>query len=157
MADIDEIKGLVETGNKTIEAIRADQDALKSADAISQEKLAKMETSLADALSAKQDAELQLKSIQERMDDFETKMGRPGAGMETKAADEYKAAFFEFLRNPENHEAGQKAYELGRKATDVRTSTAASGGLVANSSDCACHYSWNAGLQRACQLERVWN
>lgn len=130
MADITEIKSLVEEGNKTIEALRADIDAVKGEDTLAKEKLAKMEADLAATLSAKQDAELKLKSIQERMDEFETKMGRPGAGMETKDADEYKAAFFQFLRHPDDQKAASVVYELGKKATDVRTATAASGGYA---------------------------
>jgi len=130
MADFDEIKSLIEEGNKTVESIRAAVDAVKSEDAVSKEKLAKMETDLAETLSAKQDAEMKLKSIQERMDEFETKMGRPGAAASDREADEYKSAFFQFVRNPDDHAAAQKAYELARKATDTRTSTAASGGYA---------------------------
>jgi len=130
MADIEDLKPLIEQGNKTIEAIRTDLDAVKSDDALSKEKLAKMEADLAGTLAAKQEAELKVKALQERMDEFETKMGRPGAGMETKAADEYKAAFFNFLRSPDDHKAAAEVYELSRKATDTRTSTNASGGYA---------------------------
>lgn len=128
MADFEEIKTLVETGNKTIEAIRSDVDAVKAGDVLAKDKLAKMETDLAATLAAKQEAELKLKSIQERMDGFETKFGRPGAGLETKAADEYKEAFLAYIRRPDDHKAAADLYDLGQKATDVRTGTAASGG-----------------------------
>jgi len=130
MADIEELKSLVETGNKTIEAIRADVDAVKGDDALSKEKLSKMEAELADTLSAKSKAEAELKSIQERMDEFETKMGRPGAGVSQKQADEYKSAFFDFVRRPDDHKAAAEVYELSRKAADTRTSTDASGGYA---------------------------
>lgn len=129
MADIDEIKTLIEAGNKTIEAIRTDVDA-KADDVVVKDKLSKMEAELAESLAAKQDAELKLKSIQERMDEFETKAGRPGADMEGKAADEYKEAFFNFLRAPDDHKAAGELYELSKKATDVQTATAASGGYA---------------------------
>lgn len=132
MADIDEIKGLVEEGNKTVEAIRAEVDAVKAKaeDAVSQDKVAKMESDLAETLKAKQDAELKLKSIQERMDEFEKKAGRPGAAMDGKDADEYKSAFLQFLRSPDDHKAAQEVYELSRKAADTQTATAASGGFA---------------------------
>ncbi len=130
MADIEELKSLVETGNKTIEAIRSDVDAVKNDDTLAKEKLGKMEADLADTLSAKSKAESELKSLQERMDEFETKMGRPGAAMSETKADEYKSAFFDFVRRPDDHKAAAEVYELSRKATDTRTSTDASGGYA---------------------------
>lgn len=130
MADIDEIKGLIEAGNKTIEAIRTDVDAVKSEDALAKEKLAKMETDLAGTLAAKQAEELRAKAMQERMDDFEAKLNRPGVGLGSDARDEYKSAFLAFVRSPDDQRAQQEAYELSKKATDVQTATAASGGYA---------------------------
>lgn len=131
MSDLDEVKGLFSETQKTVEALRSEVDGLKGKDdPISQEKVAKIEADLAETLSAKQDAELKLKSIQERMDEFETKMGRPGGAAHGAQADEYKSAFFEFIRRPDDHKAAAAAYELSRKATDTRTSTDASGGYA---------------------------
>jgi HK97 family phage major capsid protein len=94
-----------------------------------QEKFAKMEKQLAETLSAKQAAELELKSQVERIDGLEKKLNTPGAP-EAKAADEYKEAFVSFVRNPDDHKAAEKVMDLATKATDVRTSTAGSGGYA---------------------------
>lgn len=74
----DEIKTLVEQGNKTIEALRAEVDGLKSEDATSKEKIGKMEADLAATFKAKQDAELASKAMEDRLAEVETKLNRPG-------------------------------------------------------------------------------
>jgi HK97 family phage major capsid protein len=128
---LDDLKPLIEEGNKTIAALRAEVEQIKSADALDREKLAKMEADLADTLKAKQDAELAQAAIDKRLAEVETKASRPG-GLEAKgeAADEYKEAFVAFIRNPGNPTLQAKMYELQAKATDVRTSTAGSGGYA---------------------------
>lgn len=126
---LDDLKPLIEAGNKTIEAIRAEVDGIKSADVLVEQKLSRMEADLASTLKAKQDAELAQKALENRLAEVETKANRPGAAKE-KATDEYKSAFIEFIRNPTNPAMQQKMYELQAKATDVRTSTNASGGFA---------------------------
>lgn len=125
----DELKTLIDEGNKTIAAIRSEVESVKSADALHVEKIGKMEADLATALKAKQDADLALKSLEGRLADIETKANRPG-GVDTKAADEYKAAFIAYTRNPQDPGAQQALFDLNRKATDVRTSTGGSGGYA---------------------------
>lgn len=127
MAEIEEIKTLIEQGNKTIEALRADVDAVKADDVLAKDKLSKMEKDLADTLSAKQEAELHKEAVEKRIEEMEAKMQRPGNG-KTQNADEYKAAFIEFVRHPDNPDAVRSLMEA--KATDVQTATAASGGYA---------------------------
>jgi HK97 family phage major capsid protein len=126
---LEDLKPLIEAGNKTIEAIRAEVAGIKSADALTEQKLARMEADLAATLKAKQDAELAQKALETRLAEVETKANRPGAAKE-KASDEYKSAFVDFIRNPTNPALQQKMYELQAKAADVRTSTNASGGFA---------------------------
>jgi HK97 family phage major capsid protein len=127
---LEELKPLIEEGNKAIAAIRADFDKKSAEDAVEKEKLARMEADLAATLKAKQDAEMAMQAIERRLAEVETKANRPGAGLSTKDADEYKDAFVAFIRDPHNPSAQQKLHELSRKATDVRTSTAGSGGYA---------------------------
>lgn len=126
---LEELKPLIEEGNKIISALRGEVESVKSQDAVQSEKIARIEADLAAALSAKQAAELAHKSLENRLAEIETKANRPG-GVEAKAADEYKAAFVDYTRNPQDPAAHQKLYDLSRKATDVRTSTGASGGFA---------------------------
>lgn len=126
---LEELKPLIEEGNKIISALRGEVESVKSQDVVHSEKIARIEADLAAALSAKQAAELAHKALESRLAEIETKANRPG-GIETKAADEYKAAFVAYARNPQDPAAQQKLYDLNRKATDVRTSTGASGGYA---------------------------
>jgi len=127
---LDDLKPLIEEGNKAIAAIRADFDKKSAEDALDKEKLEKMEADLAANLKARQDAEAQQKSLEERLAEIEAKANRPGGIAATKDADEYKEAFIAFIRDPHNPSAQTKLHELSRKATDVRTSTAGSGGYA---------------------------
>lgn len=126
MADLTEIKQLIEDGNKAVAAIR---EEAQSNDVVTQEKFARIEKELAETLAAKQAAELEMKSQQERLDAFEQRLNTPGAPG-SKAVDEYKDAFVDYVRNPDSHKAAEKVLELAAKATDVRTSTAGSGGYA---------------------------
>lgn len=126
---LDDLKPLIEAGNKTIEALRAEVDGMKS-DIVTKDKVARMEADLADTLKAKQDAELRAKSLEDRLADVETKMNRPGGMPSEQKTDEYKEAFIEFVRNPQDPAIQTKMYDLQRKATDVRTSAAGSGGYA---------------------------
>lgn len=125
----DELKPLIEQGNKIIESIRSEVEGMKSADVLTEQKLARMESDLALALKAKQDAELAQKAMEARLSDIEAKSNRPGAAKSEEVA-EHKAAFFEFMRKGENGGAGAKLFDLQSKATDVRVATPASGGYA---------------------------
>lgn len=125
----DEITALIEAGNKTIEAIRAEVDGLKSADVISSEKIARMEADLARALSAKQAAEMEQKALENRLAAIEAKANRPGAPA-AQLADDHKAALLDYMRKGDVGGAGARLYELSQKATDVRVATNASGGYA---------------------------
>lgn len=126
----DELKALIEQGNKTIEAIRSDVDSVKLAqDVLAKEKLARMEADLASMLKAKQDAEMAQKALETRLAEVETKANRPG-GMKPVEVDEYKSAFIDYVRAPHRPDTQAKLFEISQKATDVRTSTAGSGGYA---------------------------
>ena len=105
-------------------------DAIKSADVVSTEKLGRMEKDLSETLAAKQKAELELKAIETRLAEVETKAARPGGVPMAEQSDEYKEAFVAYIRNPSNPVLQSKMYDLQAKATDVRTSTGASGGFA---------------------------
>lgn len=128
--DANELKTLIEDGNKTITALRSEVDGMKSADVVSAEKLARIEADLAANISAKQSAELAQKAIETRLAEVETKAARPNGGAKAEMSDEYKEAFVAFIRNPGNPALQSKMYELQAKAADVRTSTAGSGGYA---------------------------
>lgn len=128
---LDELKPLIEEGNRKIEAIRAEVESRKSVDVLAEQKLAKMEADLAATLSAKQGLELKHQALETRLAEIETKANRPGAtGAQEKAADEHKAAFIEYLRKGTQGGAQDRLYDLQQKAADVRTSTGASGGFA---------------------------
>lgn len=125
----EELKPLIEQGNKIIESIRSEVEGIKSADVLTEQKLTRMEGDLAIALKSKQDAELAQKALEARLADIEAKSNRPGAAKSEEVA-EHKAAFFEFMRKGENGGAGAKLFDLQAKATDVRVATPASGGYA---------------------------
>lgn len=128
---LDDLKPLIEEGNKTIAAIRAEVESVKAADIVSEQKMARMEAALADTLKAKQDEEMARKALEARLADMEAKANRPGAtGAMAKAAEEHKSAFIDFMRKGTNGGAMDRLYDLQQKAADVRTSTGASGGFA---------------------------
>lgn len=126
----EELKTLIEDGNKTIAALRSEVDGLKSQDVLRTEKVARMEADLATTLSAKAAADLQLKAFDARVAEMEAKGNRPKGGAATVEVEEHKAAFIDFMRKGENGGAGQRLFDLQSKATDVRVATAASGGYA---------------------------
>jgi HK97 family phage major capsid protein len=129
--DIAELKPLIEDVGKTVTAIRAEVESVKQADVLSEQKLARMETDLAASLKAKQDADLALKALENRLAEIETKGNRPGSTAATqKAAEEHKAAFIDFMRKGSNGGAMDRLYDLQQKAADVRTTVGASGGFA---------------------------
>ncbi len=127
---LEEIKSLVEEGNKTIYDLRKEVESVKEADSLHQEKIDRIEKSLAETFSTKQEAELRHKAMEERIQEVETKFNRPGMAASDSQVDEYKEAFIEYVRNPLDPANQTKMYELQRKATDVRTSTNGSGGYA---------------------------
>ena len=126
----DEIKSLIEEGNKLIQAIRGEVDGIKSADVLTDQKIGRMEADLATSLKAKQDAELALKALDARLAEIETKANRPGALSKDAAVDEHKAAFIDFMRKGVNGGASDRLFDLQQKAADVRVATNASGGYA---------------------------
>lgn len=127
----EELKPLIEQGNKLIEGIRSEVEGIKSADVLTEQKLTRMETELAAALKAKQDVELAQKALEARLAEIETKGNRPGAASHDAAQiAEHKAAFFDYMRKGEHGGAATKLFDLQAKATDVRVATAASGGYA---------------------------
>lgn len=123
---MDEIKQLIEDGNRVIAAIRSEVETVKGADAVFADKLARMEADLAAALKARQDAELERKAVERRLDEIEARVNRPGTAVAERLADQHKAAFLDYVRTGT---VGALS-ELQTKAADVRTSTGASGGFA---------------------------
>lgn len=128
---LDDLKPLIEEGNKTIAALRGEMDGMKSADIVQREKISKMEADLAATFAAKHAEEMARKALEKRLEEVETKANRPGnISPDTKAVDEHKSAFVDFMRKGENGGAGQRLFDLQAKAADVRVATAASGGYA---------------------------
>jgi HK97 family phage major capsid protein len=128
---LDDLKPLIEEGNKTIAAIRSEVEAVKASDVVFEQKLARMEADLAATLKAKQDEELARKALETRLAEIETKANRPGSAAANQAqADEHKAAFIDYMRKGSNGGAEARLFDLQQKAADVRTSTGASGGFA---------------------------
>lgn len=104
-----------------------------------------------DAKLAKMDEHItSLGEAKSRLEKIEAKMARPGAqgggnkGEESKEDVEYRSAFFDWVRSPQNHEAQQRASqaqkaleakaasgtERERRAAQVVTSTGSAGGYA---------------------------
>lgn len=126
----EELKSLVEEGNKTIAALRGEVESVKSQDVVQKEKLARIEADLAATLAAKQAEEMARKAMESRLAEIEVKANRPGAMATGAAVDEHKQAFIEYLRKGDHGGASAKLYDLQAKATDVRVATGASGGFA---------------------------
>jgi HK97 family phage major capsid protein len=125
---LDDSNGKIE---KTLTELRSELDGTKKNDVVQETKLTKIETDLAASLKASQDIALQMKALDDRLQEAETKAARPGGKpFANKGAEEYKTAFVDYLRNPMDPQVQQKMFDLSRKATDVRTSTGASGGFA---------------------------
>ena len=128
---LEELKPLIEEGNRKIEAIRSEVESRKSADVLAEQKLAKMETDLAATLAAKQALDLKQQALEARLAEVETKSNRPGsAAGNARAAEEHKAAFIDYIRKGANGGADQRLFDIQQKAADVRTSVGASGGFA---------------------------
>jgi len=81
MSDLTEVKELFETSQKSLHDLRAEfeEHRKKTADVVSEEKLAKMEADFAEKLKAQQEAASELKAIEDRLSKIETAGNRPGA------------------------------------------------------------------------------
>lgn len=131
--DTAELKTLIEDGNKTIVALRSEVEGMKKQDGLDQEKITKIEADLAATLSAKQQAEAELKAERKRIDDLEVKLNRPGragGGEQSVEAEAHKSAFLDYMRKGAGGGAEGALYDAERKAVDVRVATAASGGFA---------------------------
>lgn len=126
----DDLKSLIEEGNKTIVALRSEVESVKSDDVVQKEKLARIEADLAATFKAKQDAEMAVKAIEKRLEEVETKAARPGKGGSEAEADEHKAAFIEYMRKGDQGGAANRLFDLQAKAADVRIAAGASGGFA---------------------------
>jgi len=115
MSDLQEVKDLFSSTQKTVEALRGKVEEMgtKTADAVDQDTLAKMKADIAAQLETEQ------KSNAERLAAMETKLNRPNAAVEQKSQD-YEKKFSKYLRDGENV-AEIKA---------MGTQTAESGGFV---------------------------
>lgn len=127
---LDDLKPLIEEGNKTIAALRGEMDGMKSSDVLQSEKIARMQADLAANIDAKQAADLAHRAMEKRVEDMETKMNRPGGFTQTPIVDEHKAAFLDYMRKGDQGGASNRLYDLQAKAVDVRVATAASGGFA---------------------------
>lgn len=94
-----ELKSLIEQGNKTIEAIRSE---VKSNDALYGEKMARMEADLAETLKTKS-------ALEKRLAAVENAAARPGALFKSASEIDFevKSAFLDYMRNP--HDLAKKA------------------------------------------------
>lgn len=127
----DDLKPLIEEGNKKIADIRSEIDTVKKADVVFEEKMTRMQADLAAQLKSEQDARMELKALEKRLAEIETKANRPGAPSNAQqVAEEHKAAFLEWARKGTNGGAQDRLFDLQQKAADVRTTVGASGGFA---------------------------
>lgn len=130
--DMTELKGLIEKGNREIEAARKLAEEAKStatADAVKADELRKAHDDLAATFKAKGEV---LTKIEARLTDVEKKAGRPGGlgdGTDPKA-EEHKAAFVEWMRDPSDSTKQAALKGVEKKAADVRTLAPGSGGFA---------------------------
>lgn len=127
---LDDLKPLIEEGNKTIAALRGEVESIKSADVLAKEKVSRIEADLAKTLSEKAAVELKLKAFEDRIAEVETKGNRPGTLEAEQRDTEHKTAFLNYMRKGDQAGAMHQLFELQQKATDVRVATGASGGFA---------------------------
>lgn len=85
----DEIKGLIEAQGRAFEAFKFEIGEMKKADGLTEEKIARIEKSLDDAVEAKAKIEARLTAEQKAREDLEAKINRMGAQADSE--DEAKA------------------------------------------------------------------
>ncbi len=128
--DMSALTGTIEQLAKRFEDFKAANDEqAKQADAVTEEKLTKLNAEL-DRLS----------DLKKRLEDVETRSARPGAGdggerpQETRQAAEHRAAFAAWMRNPTDPQVmmslKQKEKALETRAAQVVTSSGAAGGFA---------------------------
>jgi len=132
--DDKEMLDLIERGNKTIESVKSQIDTLNGQvkDVVHEEPFRMAVKAISDQFEAERTARADRElALEEKLRAVEVKANRPGQGGGVSVqADEYKTAFIAWMRNPKDRAAEQKLYELEKKATDVRTSVAGSGGYA---------------------------
>jgi HK97 family phage major capsid protein len=114
--DANELKGLIETQGKTFEAFKATMEELKKADGLTEEKLAKIEKSLDDAVEAKAKIEAKLEAERKEREDLELRLTRPTSKGKQGEVDEVKAfnlALRAFGKRDEVDAKGFDAYREG--------------------------------------------
>lgn len=137
-----EIKSLVEDSNKLIAQMRDAVEAKADANVV-----ARIEAKLAETLAEKNALEARLAAV-------ETAQARPGfAGKTAEAVDEYRAAFTEMLRKPNDMQARARVEEMSRKSVNI--ATGADGGFAVPAVIAAevARYATDIGAMR--QLARV--
>lgn len=102
-----EIKTLITEGNKTVEALRNAVEAKADAGTV-----ARIEADLAKTLEAKAALEARLVAV-------ENAAARPGTMKGNEAADEYKSAFINAVRKPDDINAKSALDSLSTKAVEV--------------------------------------
>jgi HK97 family phage major capsid protein len=120
-----------ETNDERIKAVQSGNTSLAAElDA----KLAKIEKSVSDLVDLRKTLELEQKLQRERLEDLEARASQPGRTPQKKRADEYKAAFVDWVRNKgQSPNDEQKLQDLQRKmweAKDVTIGTPAGGGFA---------------------------
>jgi HK97 family phage major capsid protein len=137
---------------RTIEKIGSAFDEYKKANDLRLEEIGKKGVAdpLLDSKLAKMDADLDaLSEVKKRLEAVETRAARPGAGIGkdgdrvSKEAQEYKSAFIQWLRCPQEPSVQQKMHaakaaveakagagDLERRAAQVVTSTGSAGGFA---------------------------
>lgn len=129
-----DLKSLVEEGNKTIEALRGKVEALegKAADVIDQAALDKMKADLSESMKSESVAKTELKALEDRLAEIEAKGNRPGQAARGGDAlvEEHKQAFINYIRNPDDAQAQSELRAAEKKAAEVNTGTNSSGGFA---------------------------
>ncbi|WP_051228390.1 phage major capsid protein [Pleomorphomonas oryzae] len=90
MPEMDEIKSLIETQGKAFEAFKATLEEAKKHDALTDEKLSKIEKDLDAAVEAKSKIEAALTAERKEREDLELRLSRKGSASDDKSAIELK-------------------------------------------------------------------
>lgn len=92
------------------------------------EKLGKIDTAISGFGKIKSDLEIEMKVMQERLEELETSGKKPGRGEHEKRADEYKKSFCDWVRNRGQSPSEEaKMQELTRKMVEHKDITIGSG------------------------------
>lgn len=114
------------TNDDVIAALKKGDEGLA---ALLNDKLSRIEVDLSAAVKAKKDIETEQQLLRERIEDLESRKSSPGKTAHEKAADEYKATVFEWIRakgQSPMHET--KLHDMMRK--DITVASAAGGGYA---------------------------